>query len=32
MRWYQVKQEEQRDDMKREYPSTPKEAFELAVE
>lgn len=32
MRWYQVKQEEQRDDMKREYPSTPKEAFELSVE
>lgn len=32
MRWYQIKQEEQRDDMKREYPSTPKEAFELAVE
>ena len=32
MRWYQVKAEEQRDDMKREYPSTPKEAFELSVE
>lgn len=32
MKWYQLKQEEQRDDMKREYPSFPKEAFELAVE
>lgn len=32
MRWYQIKQEEQREDMKREYPSTPKEAFELSVE
>jgi hypothetical protein len=30
--WYQIKEEEQKDDMKREYPSTPKEAFELSVE
>ena len=32
MLWYQLKEEEQKDDMKREYPSTPKEAFELSVE
>ncbi len=31
MRWYQKKQEEQRDDMQREYPSYPKEAFDLAI-
>jgi len=32
MRWYQKKKEEQKGEMKREYPSTPKEAFELAIE
>jgi len=31
MRWYQKKQEEQREDMLREYPSYPKEAFDLAI-
>lgn len=30
--WYVKKAETQREDMKREYPSTPKEAFEAAVE
>lgn len=30
--WYVKKAEVQKDDMKREYPSTPKEAFEAAVE
>ena len=31
MRWYQKKQEEQKEDMLREYPSYPKEAFDLAI-
>jgi hypothetical protein len=31
MRWYQKKSEEQKDDMQREYPSFPKEAFDLAI-
>ena len=31
MRWYQKKQEEQKEDMQREYPSYPKEAFDLAI-
>lgn len=31
MRWYQKKAEEQKDDMQREYPSFPKEAFDLAI-
>ena len=31
MRWYQKKAEEQGDDMAREYPSYPKEAFDLAI-
>lgn len=31
MRWYQKKQEEQKEDMQREYPSFPKEAFDLAI-
>jgi hypothetical protein len=30
--WYVKKAEEQGDDMKREYPSTPEEAFEASVE
>jgi hypothetical protein len=30
--WYAKKAEVQREDMKREYPSTPKEAFEASVE
>jgi hypothetical protein len=30
--WYAKKAEVQREDMKREFPSTPKEAFEAAVE
>ena len=30
--WYVKKAEQQGDDMKREYPSTPKEAFEASVE
>lgn len=30
--WYAKKAETQREDMKREYPSTPKEAFEASVE
>jgi len=30
--WYVKKEEQQGDDMKREYPSTPKEAFEASVE
>lgn len=29
--WYAAKQKKQQDDMKREYPSTPKEAFAQAV-
>ncbi len=31
MKWYQKKLEEQKDDMQREYPSFPKEAFDLAI-
>lgn len=31
MRWYQKKKEEQKEDMQREYPSYPKEAFDLAI-
>ena len=31
MRWYQKKKEEQKEDMQREYPSFPKEAFDLAI-
>ena len=31
MRWYQKKKEEQGDDMAREYPSFPKEAFDIAI-
>lgn len=31
MRWYQKKKEEQREDMQREYPSYPNEAFDLAI-
>lgn len=31
MRWYQKKLEEQKEDMQREYPSFPKEAFDLAI-
>ena len=31
-RWYAAKLVQQGDDMKREYPSTPEEAFEAAVE
>jgi hypothetical protein len=30
--WYAKKAETQRDDMRREFPSTPREAFEAAVE
>ena len=30
-RWYQKKKEEQGDDMVREFPSYPKEAFDLAI-
>lgn len=30
--WYVKKSEQQGDDMKREYPSTPKEAFEASIE
>jgi hypothetical protein len=30
--WYVKKAEVQKEDMKREYPSTPKEAFEAAIE
>ncbi|WPZ05498.1 hypothetical protein [Pelagerythrobacter marinus] len=30
--WYVKKAEQQGDDMKREFPSTPKEAFEVSVE
>jgi len=30
-KWYQVKQEEKHDDMLREYPSTPEEAFKVAI-
>lgn len=30
--WYAKKKEQQQDDMKREFPSTPKEAFEASVE
>lgn len=32
MAWYTKKAETQREDMKREYPSTPAEAFEASVE
>lgn len=31
LRWYQKKKEEQKDDMQREFPSYPKEAFDLAI-
>ncbi len=31
MRWYQKKKEEQKEDMQREYPSYPNEAFDLAI-
>lgn len=31
MRWYQKKKEEQGDNMAREYPSFPKEAFDIAI-
>lgn len=31
-RWYQKKSEEQKDDMQREYPSYPEEAFNLAIQ
>ena len=31
MKWWQKKKEEQKDDMAREYPSFPKEAFDLAI-
>ena len=31
MRWWQKKKEEQWDDMIREYPSFPKEAFDIAI-
>jgi hypothetical protein len=31
MRWYQKKKEEQKEDMQREFPSYPKEAFDLAI-
>ena len=31
MRWYQNKKEEQGDNMAREYPSFPKEAFDIAI-
>ncbi|GAB7024711.1 hypothetical protein [Salidesulfovibrio brasiliensis] len=30
--WYAAKEADQQEDMKREYPSTPEEAFEAAVE
>lgn len=30
--WYVKKAEQQGDDVKREYPSTPKESFEIAIE
>ncbi|BCS87341.1 hypothetical protein [Pseudodesulfovibrio sediminis] len=30
--WYAAVQNDQQDDMKREYPSTPEEAFEAAIE
>ncbi|MBL4591267.1 MAG: hypothetical protein JKY96_04840 [Phycisphaerales bacterium] len=30
--WYVLKRKEQKDEMKREYPSTPDEAFEAAIE
>lgn len=30
--WYAKKSEQQKDDMKREYPGTPEEAFESAIE
>lgn len=32
MNWYALIEQTQGDDMKREYPSTPKEAFEQAIE
>jgi len=31
MKWYQVKAEEKKDEMLREYPSTPEEAFMVAI-
>jgi len=31
MKWYQVKKDEKKDDMLREYPSTPEEAFLVAI-
>jgi len=31
MKWYQVKKDEKHDDMLREYPSTPEEAFKIAI-
>ena len=31
MKWYQVKRDEKDDDMLREYPSTPDEAFKVAI-
>jgi len=31
MKWYQVKRAEKNDDMLREYPSTPEEAFKVAI-
>lgn len=31
LRWYQKKLEEQKEDMQREFPSYPKEAFDLAI-
>ena len=31
MKWYQVKKDEKHDDMLREYPSTPEEAFKVAI-
>lgn len=30
--WYVLKEKEQKEDMKKEYPSTPDEAFEAAIE
>ncbi|EHV9720261.1 hypothetical protein K1B37_000980 [Vibrio parahaemolyticus] len=32
MRWYQAKAKDLGDDMKREYPTIPKEAFEVSIE
>ena len=31
MKWYQVKKDEKHDEMLREYPSTPEEAFKVAI-